>query len=323
MRIGDELEKSLARESRRHQEPNYAVVKTTNLKIRHYKTSEGLHLKHGLRSYTENLRLTAFSMGASLRGGVHAVLGDFVDAASGRLDALAVEMVEGDAAFADGIPLFNGHCDVGFGKSSGFQQRARGGQLSGDGGSEGATGTVSIFGFYFVAAELDYFGAVEEDVDGAFHMAAFYDDGVGAHFNDFSRGGFHVGNVFDGQAGEDFGFRDVGRDDAGALEQFGGDIFNAAGIEELRAAGGFHYGVVDNVREFVGVEKFADDYGVTAIAEHADFYRSDVAVVCENFELFAEFGARRVVRGFNALGILHGERSNRGDAVAAVGCESL
>ena len=36
-----------------------------------------------------------FSVGRGFSGGVHAVLRDFVDAAGGRLDLLAEEMVEG------------------------------------------------------------------------------------------------------------------------------------------------------------------------------------------------------------------------------------
>jgi hypothetical protein len=60
-------------------------------------------------------------------GGVHAVLGDFVDAAGGRFNALTVEMIERDAAFADGIALFDGFGDVGFGKRGGFEKSAAGG----------------------------------------------------------------------------------------------------------------------------------------------------------------------------------------------------
>ena len=54
-------------------------------------------------------------------GGVHAVLGDFVDTARGRLDALAVEMIERDTAFADGVALFDGLGDVGFREGGGFE----------------------------------------------------------------------------------------------------------------------------------------------------------------------------------------------------------
>ena len=254
---------------------------------------------------------------------VHAVLGDFVDPASRRLNALAVEMVEGDAAFADGVAFFDGLGDVGFGKGGGFEQGAGGGELRGDGGGERAARAVGVVGFYLVAAELDHFRAVEQDIDGAFHVTAFDDDSAGAHLYDFAGGGFHVGDVFDGEAGENFGFGNVGSDDAGALQQFRRDIFDSAGVEEFGAAGRFHDRVVDDVREFVGIEKFADDNGVAAITEHADFYGGDVAVFREDFELFAEFGARSIVCGFNSLGVLHRERCDRRNAVAAMGGESL
>jgi len=67
-------------------------------------------------------------------------------------------------------------------------------------------------------------------------VAAFDDYGARAHLDDFARGGFHVGYIFDGQPGENFGFRHIWSDDAGALQEFGGDKFNSGGLEELRAA---------------------------------------------------------------------------------------
>jgi len=70
-------------------------------------------------------------VGGGFGGGVHAVLGNFVDPARGRFDALAVEMIEGDAAFADGVTFFDGFGDVGFRKRGGFEQAASGGQLRG------------------------------------------------------------------------------------------------------------------------------------------------------------------------------------------------
>ena len=44
-----------------------------------------------------------------------------MDTARGGLDALAVEMIEGDTAFADGVALFDGFGDVGFGESGCFE----------------------------------------------------------------------------------------------------------------------------------------------------------------------------------------------------------
>jgi len=62
-----------------------------------------------------------------------------------------------------------------------------------------------------------------------------------------------------------------------------------------------------DVGKLVSVEEFTDDDGVTAVAEHSDFHRGDVAILYERFELSAQFGAGRVVNGFDALRVLDGE----------------
>ena len=84
-------------------------------------------------------------MGRGFGGGVHAVLGDFVDAAGGGLDALAIEMIEWDAAFADGIALFDGFGDVGFGESGRFEERAAGGKLGRECGRKRTSRAVQSF----------------------------------------------------------------------------------------------------------------------------------------------------------------------------------
>src|SRR5882762_7784424 len=71
-------------------------------------------------------------VGGGFGRGVHAVLGDFVDAAGGRFDALAVEMIERNAAFSDGVALFDGFGNVGFGERGGFQEGATGSEHRGD-----------------------------------------------------------------------------------------------------------------------------------------------------------------------------------------------
>src|SRR5256886_12557765 len=176
------------------------------------------------------------SVGGGFGRGVHAVLGNFVDAAGGRLDALAVEMIELDAALADGIALFDGFRDVGLGQRGRLEQRAPSGKLRGKCGGKRTPRAVRSLFFHAVASELKDFRAVKKNVIGALHMAALDNDGASAHLDDLARGRFHVRDVFDGQPGENFGFRNVRGDDAGALQQFSGDVFDARGVEELRAA---------------------------------------------------------------------------------------
>src|SRR5260370_11602908 len=52
------------------------------------------------------------SVGGGFGGGMQAVLRDFVDAAGGRLDALAVKMIERDAAFSAPRALLHCFCYV-------------------------------------------------------------------------------------------------------------------------------------------------------------------------------------------------------------------
>src|SRR6266851_2964090 len=197
------------------------------------------------------------SVGGGFGGGMHAVLGDFVNAAGGRLNTLAIEMIERNAAFADGVALFDGFGDISFGERSGLEQGAASGKLRGKCRGKGAACTVQGLFFHAVAGELKDFRAVKEHVVGALHVAAFDDYGSRAHLDDLASGGFHVGNVFDGQPSENFRFGNVRGNDAGTLQEFGGDVLDSCGVEEFRTAGGLHHGVMNDVGKFVGIEEFS------------------------------------------------------------------
>src|SRR5690348_7583073 len=94
---------------------------------RNAETQRPLRSERGIRG---NLR----SVSGGFGGGMQAVLRHFVDAAGRRLDALAIEMIERDAALADGVTLLDSHGDVGLGQSSGFEERAAGSELRGERG---------------------------------------------------------------------------------------------------------------------------------------------------------------------------------------------
>ena len=66
-------------------------------------------------------------MGRGFGGGMHPVLWNFMDTARRRFSTQAVEMIQRDAAFADGVALFDGFRNVGLGEHSGFRQSAAGG----------------------------------------------------------------------------------------------------------------------------------------------------------------------------------------------------
>ena len=92
---------------------------------------------------------------------MHAVLGHFVGSTGERLDFLTIKMIEGHAAFADGVTFFDGFGDVGLRKSGSFEKRAAGGKLCGDGGGKSASGTVIVLGLHTIAAKLNHFVAIQ------------------------------------------------------------------------------------------------------------------------------------------------------------------
>src|SRR5437868_4175285 len=104
-------------------------------------------------------------MSGGFGGGVHAVLGDFVEAAGGRLDLVAIKMVEWDATFADRVALLDGFGYVGLGESGGLEQRTSCAQVSGERTGESAAGTVQEFFLTFVSGEGHDLITIEEDVD--------------------------------------------------------------------------------------------------------------------------------------------------------------
>ena len=154
-------------------------------------------------------------------------------------------------------------------------------------------------------------------------MAAFDDYGARAHLHDLARGGFHVSYILDGQPGENFGFGNIWGDDGGALQEFRGDKFDSGGIEKFGAARRLHHRVMDDVCELVGIEEFGNYHRVASIAEHSNFYGSDVAILRQGFELRAQFRAGRVVNGFNGERVLDGERGDGCNTIAAVRRESF
>src|SRR5580698_9708300 len=150
------------------------------------------------------------------------------------------------------------------------------------------------------------------------HVAAFDDDGVRAHLYDFFCGCFHVADFFYRHASENFGFWNIWRDDRRTLQELRHHKFDPGGVEQLRSAGRFHDRIVDDMLELVRVEKFGDNGRVSAIAEHPDLHRRDFGIVREAIELRAQRRAGRVLHVGYALCVLHGQRCNRGDAVASM-----
>jgi len=177
--------------------------------------------------------------------------------------------------------------------------------MSSESTGESATGAVQKLFLTLVSGEWHDLIAVEQDIDGFVHVAALDDYGVSTHFHNFSGCGFHVAGVLYGQAGQDFRLGDVWGDDAGALEQFSGDEFDAGGVQQLGARRRLHNRIVDDVRELVGVQKLRYGYSIAPISEHADFDAGDFAVVDQDIELCAQSCTRRVLDLEHSLRILN------------------
>ena len=70
------------------------------------------------------------------------MLRHFVDAARGRLNLLPIKMIQRDAAFADGVSLFDGFCDIRLRESRCFEKRAANREMRRYGRRKGATSAV-------------------------------------------------------------------------------------------------------------------------------------------------------------------------------------
>ena len=77
------------------------------------------------------------------------------------------------------------------------------------------------------------------------------------------------------------------------------------------------------MRKLVRVKEFRDRARVTAIAQHPDLDRGDVTILRQRIELRPQFRARCVVDSLDALRVLHRQRGDCRNAVAAVRCECL
>src|SRR5712675_48392 len=101
-----------------------------------------------LRSETEGNSTYAgrkyFLPGSGFGRGMHAVLGNFVDAALRRLLMGAVEMVERTGAFADGKSFLNRYGHIRFCEEHGLPQRTPASKLRGDCGCERAPRAVGV-----------------------------------------------------------------------------------------------------------------------------------------------------------------------------------
>src|SRR6266481_908819 len=106
---------------------------------------------------------------------MHAVLWHFVDAASGRFDLLAEEMIQRQTTFPNGIGFLDRFGYIDLGERRSLQQSSPGRQLCGKGGSERAAGPVKMIFVGLLTREQDQFGTIEKHVGGALHMATLDD----------------------------------------------------------------------------------------------------------------------------------------------------
>ena len=113
-----------------------------------------------------------------------------MDAALRRFLMNAVEMIERTGAFADGKSFFDRFGNVGLGQKHGFAQRRP--QASCAAMAEANVHPEPcVFSLLRWSPPSVRFAAIEENVDGFFHVAALDDHGVRASLDDLARRRFH------------------------------------------------------------------------------------------------------------------------------------
>jgi len=114
--------------------------------------------------------------------------------------------------------------------------------------------------------------APEEGVGVVEVMPALAQHGAAVFFADGLGGGDHFGRRGDFHAGEDFRLRDVGRRYRSKGQKFRLERFDGGIRNEIRAAGGHHYGVDDHILRPVLAELFRDDADEGGGRDHADLH---------------------------------------------------
>lgn len=120
-------------------------------------------------------------------------------------------MVYRSDAVAERLGMAYGDGSKFFGVRDGGERRFAASEESGDGGREGAAGTVGVRGrdtWFFEDVEMV---AVEEEVSGVGErkVAAFDDDEFGAKAVDAAGGFFHGVQIVNREIGENAGFRGI------------------------------------------------------------------------------------------------------------------
>ena len=150
-------------------------------------------------------------------------------------------------------------------------------------------------------------------------MSAGDDHRARAHFEQPLPGRFHPVHVLHFHSRQEFGFGDVWRDHARALQQFVAHELQSRCVEQFGIARRRPRNRVEHdVREFVFVEEFGDHRSIRAIPQHADFHGGNRGVFGQRIELRAQRCGGRWMHGAHSLRRLHGQRRHRRHAVTVV-----
>lgn len=221
---------------------------------------------------------------------------------------------------ADVPGVFEALVDELFGLVHGIGHEHALGNVGGEGGAEGAAGTVVFGDGQAREHEFGEFAFVAEDVDDVVtaEVAAFGDAGDIEFFGDDAGGFAEVFEGADGEAGEDFGFVEVGGDDAGEGEELGGEGADGVAVHEAGAVAGDHAGVDDEGGDAADGVGFAGDFDEFAGGEHAGFGGGDGESVADGHDLLHENGGGH---GMDFAEFAGGLGGDGGDGAGAVDFE--
>ena len=230
------------------------------------------------------------------------------------------------AALAGRVALAQGEVEEFLGAGHGHLQGQAVAETGGDGRRQGAAGAVVVGGLHLgLGQEFGRLSGLAEavrDHDGAFHMPALDEHGLGAHPDERLTGGSGVIGAADGHAGEHLGFGAVGGQQVAAGDHAFPEGFHGI-LTQQAAAALAHGNRVHHQREAAvaqGVGQGVDDAGRE---EHAGLGGVHGKTVQHGAQLqHDEFGPGRVDAG-DAQAVLGGQGRDDAHAVAAQGHDGL
>lgn len=204
-----------------------------------------------------------------------------------------------------------------------FERKAFG-EVCRDGARKGAACAVGIFRVDAPPGVGDEVFAIIEKVIGVQDvMAAFDKDGLAAKGHEYFGGFSAIRLARDRHAGEDFGFRDVRRDECRQRDEFFFIERDGIVFEQRVSAGGDHDGIDDERGAQMISKEIGNRIHDGSCPEHACLHSIRRNVVVDGFELGFDHGNRGIRDHADAFRILRGQGTDTAHAVGAEGSKGL